>query len=78
MVRAGSLIRALIDSGHAPRVAAHQHVVEIAQVLVDGQPRQERDALEHLGDLACGVLGRCALQPALAVLTVRSGAVQRR
>jgi hypothetical protein len=63
--------------GHAPRVAAHQHVVEITQVLVDPQLGQERDALEHLGDLARGVLGRCAPQPALAMLTVRSGAVQR-
>ena len=31
-----------------------------------------------LGDLACGVLGRSAPKPALAVLAVRSDAVQRR
>ena len=64
--------------GHPPRVAAHQHVVELTQVLIDAHIRQERDALEHLGDLARRVLGRCAPQPALAVLAIRARTVQRR
>ena len=40
-------------AGHAPGVAAHQHVVKIAQVSVDAQTVRERDAFEHLGDLSC-------------------------
>ena len=64
--------------GHAPRVAAHQHIVELTQVLIDAQIRQERNTLEHLGDLARRVLGRCAPQPALAVLAIRARTVQRR
>lgn len=31
--------------GHAPRIPAHQHVVEITQVLIDAQIRQEGDDL---------------------------------
>ena len=64
--------------GHAPRIPAHQYVVEMAQVLIDPQIRQEGNTFEHLGDLARRVLGRCAPQPALAVLAIQARTVQRR
>ena len=79
---AGHLDRArrLLDSGadrrrargHASCIAAHEHVVELAQVTIDAQLREKRDPLEDLADLARGMLGRRTPQPALAGLAVRA------
>ena len=60
-----------------PRIPAHQHVVEMAQVLIDPQIRQERDALEHPVIWRVECLADCAPQPALAVLAI-GRTVQRR
>ncbi len=78
--------RRLLDSGadrrrpagHAAGVAAHQNVVEIAQVAVHPQLREQRDALDHFTDLARGMLGRGAPQPTLAVLAVFASRLHRR
>lgn len=58
--------------GHPSGIAAHEHVVEIAQVAIDAQFREKRDPLEHLADLARRMLGRRAPQPALTGLAVRA------
>jgi hypothetical protein len=80
--RARGFLDARIDrgrpGGHTPGIAAHQHVVELAQVSIDAQLREERDPLEHLADLACGMLGRRTPQPALARLAVPARRIQCR
>jgi hypothetical protein len=83
---AGHLDRArrLLDSGadrrwargHAPCIAAHEHVVEIAKV--DAKLRQKCDPLEDLADLARRMLGRRAPQPALTGLSVRARGLRGR